>query len=72
MPAVALLALTGCAGQGLVRATQTLPIKCVTEMRATDKTVCGYTSQPDWFICGPLVLKAECVKTVPKGKERKP
>ena len=55
------IVLSGCAAQHSARAREAIPKNCISSMLITNRTVCGPTQLPDYFVCDQIALKAECV-----------
>ncbi len=54
-----------------IRANAVIPIRCVTEARATNKLICvDAPNDPGWAICDGLAVKYECVQYKATKKEK--
>ncbi len=64
--------LTGCVAKKPARPSQAntaIPIRCVTEARATKHLICvDAPNDPGWAICNGLAVKYECVRYIKESE----
>jgi len=70
LAAAALSLLSGCGSFRQAEAREALPKSCIDKLMVTNKTVCGPTQLPDYYVCDQIAVHAECVQAYSKGKTK--